>query len=213
VRELVYLSERKLRQFQEPKRKRFSIREITIPGVGQVGIDQSTSSHLDAVVAHLEGISHWYEEKVPVGQWVHFEAQLGHRILSSDSGLRVLMFAEPAGRAGTRRLVLHGAPEHLFGPSRRAQWGDEEPATIDSSHGEAIRPLMWHLATTAAEGRTSQGHYRDDLLDLVGFLDQEIDPRTTAWMAGFARITVDTADLPIVVASPLLVEYVSAPDQ
>lgn len=212
MRELVYLSERKLRQFQAPPRKRFSIREISIPGIGQVGVDQQSGSHLEAVIAHLEGMARWYEERVPVGGWVHFEARLGHRVVSNGSGLRVLLFAEPAGHAGTRRLVLHGAPDHLLdyvAPPPDAEWGD---APDPGSFGGTVRPLMRHLATSV-DGRTISGDYLDDLPSLTDFLDRELDPHTTAWMAGYARVTVNTASLPLVIASPLFVEYVSPPDQ
>jgi uncharacterized protein DUF7019 len=211
VRELVYLSERKLRQFQAPRRRRFSIREIGVPNIVQVGVDQQTISHLDAVVDHLQGMARWYEEKVQVGQWVHFEARLAQQVVvSQESGLRVLLFAEPPGHAGTRRLVLHGAPDHLLDHAT-----EPNPADWDDPHGSSgavVRPLMRHLAT-ALDGKTSRADYRDDLVDLTRFLDRELDPHTAAWLGGYARVTVNTADLPLVVASPLFVEYVSPPDQ
>lgn len=214
MRELVYLSERKLRQFQAPKRRRFSIREIGIPGIGQVGIDQQPDAHLDAVIAHLQRMARWYEEDVPVGQWVHFEARLARQlVVSKESGLRVLLFAEPAVYAGARRLVLHGAPDHLLDRAtepKPSDWGDD--SYYSGSFGPVVRPLMRHLAT-ALDGTTSHTVYRGELVDLTNFLDRELDPSTAAWLGGYARVTVDTADLPLVVASPLFVEYVSPPDQ
>ncbi|TDV44925.1 SAVMC3_10250 family protein [Actinophytocola oryzae] len=210
MRELVYLSERKLRQFRAPRKRRFSIREIGIPGVGQVGIEPQAVSHLDAVVEHLDGMARWYEEKVPVGGWVHFEARLGQCMVDSgESGLRVVLFAEPPGHAGPPRLVLHGAPDHLLGRVTEPAGGRDH---VPASESWMVRPLIWHLATEL-DGKTSHGDYHSDLPVLNEFLDQHVDPHTAAWMAGYARVTVDTGDLPLVVASPLFVEYVSAPDQ
>lgn len=217
MRELVYLSERKLRQFQAPKKRRFSIREIGIPGIGQVGIDQQADSHLDAVIAHLEDKARWYEEDVQVGQWVHFEARLGHHVVGGEDRPRVLLLAEPAGGTGSRRLVLHGSPEHLLGEhaTLTTDWDD---AALRGSFASFLRPLIWHLMRTEdknpAEDDSKGGALlRRGLWLLNRLLDDALDPDTAAWMAGYARITMNTADLPVVLASPLYVEYVSPPDQ
>lgn len=218
MRELVYLSERKLRQFQVPKKRRFSVREIGIPGIGQVGIDQQADSHLDAVIAHLEGTARWYEEDVQVGQWVHFEARLGYHVLGGENHPTVLLLAEPADRTGSRRLVLHGSPEHLLGGQATPPATDWDDGVLHGSFASFLRPLIRHLMITedknpVEDDGKSGALLRQGLRMLNRFLDRALDPDTAAWMAGYARVTMNTAGLPVVIASPLYVEYVSPPDQ
>jgi hypothetical protein len=46
MRELIYLSERKLSEFRQERRRGFRVRELGVPGFGQVGIEQQGDSHL-----------------------------------------------------------------------------------------------------------------------------------------------------------------------
>lgn len=170
---IVYLSEPTLRQLQPPRRVvPFSIREHGTPGAGPEG-------PLDLVIARLRRTARWYDEDVPVGEWVRFEARLG--LVTTRAGRSgVLLFAEPPGHASTRRLVLRGTPEYLL------------------DHSTEPSPIRWG---------------GDDLVALTRILDDTLDGRTATWMGGYAQVTAAAADPPLVVASPLFVEYVPAPDQ
>src|SRR6266496_4503172 len=145
-----------------------------MPGMGGDLTDRPESA-LDIIIAQLRKGARWYDEDVPVGQWVRFEARLG-LVTTPAKQSRVLLFAEPPGHASTRRLVLRCAPEYLL------------------DHSTEPRPIHW-------DG--------DDLVALTRILDSALDERTAALMGGYARVTVDTGNLPLVVASPLFVEYVS----
>lgn len=106
--ELIYLSEAKLGQFRPERGRRFRVREIGVPGIGQVGVDPPADSHLDDVVDHLAGIARWYgEDDLATGDWVQFDTSLGYTIFES-----LVLFAEPPG---DRCLVLHGSAMHLLG--------------------------------------------------------------------------------------------------
>src|SRR5262245_30022229 len=102
MHELVYLSESKFSQLQPSRRfEPFSIRKHGIPGMGGAGGDPPASP-LDLIIARLRKEARWYEEDVPVGQWVRFEARLGLVTAQAEQS-RVLLFAELPGHASTRR--------------------------------------------------------------------------------------------------------------
>ena len=186
MRELVYLSEDKLRAFRQERGRRFRLREIGVPGIGQVGVEPPADSHFDEVVDHLAEFARWYtDDGLAAGDWVQFETSLGYTIFDP-----VLLFAEPPG---TQRLVLHGSPSHLIGGVTVS----EIPAP-HLSHRPALRALLAKLAPHM-DGRSDL----DALLDQVAdaFVPEEVTP-----MTGFARITT-TAYEGLVVASPLYVAF------
>jgi hypothetical protein len=98
-------------------------------------------------------------------------------------------------RAERSRLLLFAEPPGHTSARRLVLSGT---ADYLLDHSNDPEPIQW------------DGH---DLVDLTRLLDDALDPRAATWMGGYARVTVDTTDLPLVVASPLFVEYVSAPDQ
>jgi hypothetical protein len=186
MRELIYLSEAKLGQFRPERGRRFRVREIGVPGIGQVGVDPPADSHLDDVVDHLAGIARWYtEDDLATGDWVQFETSLGYTIFES-----LLLFAEPPC---DRRLVLHGSAVHLLGGVPVS----EVPGP-GLSQRPALRAVLAKLAPHVP-GRASL----DAVLDLVE--EAFTQPETTP-MSGFARVTT-TGYGGLVVASPLFVAF------
>ena len=186
MRELLYLSEDKLRAFQPERGRRFRVREIGVPGVGQVGVDPPADAHLDAVVEHLSGIARWYaEDGLVAGDWVQFETALGYTVFEP-----LLLFAEPPG---DRRLVLHGSPHHLFGGGT----APEGPAT-GLSHRPALRAVLARFA--------SHEHRHPRLDALLDHVEEAFAPGAVTPMTGFARVT-DTGYAGLVVASPLFVAF------
>lgn len=193
MRELVYLSERKLGEFRQERRRGFRVREIGVPGVGQVGIEQPGDSHLDDVIDHLGGIARWYQEDgLTPGEWVQFEATLSYLVLRQpdDHSFSVLLFADEPGR---RRLVLHGSPEHLVGAPAPPV---AEVSDLTASFGANLK-MMLHRYMRSPDERTLLGR----LLDF----EDPFDPELAAPMTGYARIT--TAGDGGLVASPLFVAY------
>lgn len=186
MRELLYISEEKLRAFRPERGRRFRVREIGVPGIGQVGVDPPADAHFDDVVDHLAGIARWYtEDGLAAGDWVQFETSLGYTIFGP-----VLLFAEPPG---DRRLVLHGSPRHLLG-------GVTAPdvVTPGMSHRPALRAALTRLAP-----HVERRSRLDTLLDQV---EDAFDPGAVTPMTGFARVT-DTGYEGLVVATPLFVAF------
>jgi hypothetical protein len=216
MRELVYLSDRKLAGFHpEPRRRRPSLRgELGVPGVAKVGAELPAAPPevpgLDAVLAHLTGTPgklRWYTEpELRPGQWIQFEALLGQVTLASPVDEGVLFTDHLGDEPGT--LLLHGSTEHLIDEERFAA-GNRERA----SRARYVRDLLRELARVdgGTEVETHRTGWADGIQQLDWFLGREVEPRTATWLGGVARVTVDTADLGLVVASPLYVEYVSAP--
>ena len=192
MRELLYLSDAKLRQFHSERGPRLRVREIGVPGIGQVGVDQPAGAHLDAVVDHLSGIARWYtEDGLATGDWVQFETSLGYTVAGTDR-VPVLLFAEPPG---DRRLVLHGSPHHLVGGALP----DVPRPDMFLSHGAMFARAVSRLLVREAGG--PDGLHA--LLDEVGdaFADDVLTP-----MSGYARVTMTTHP-GLVVASPLFVAF------
>jgi uncharacterized protein DUF7019 len=190
MRELIYLSERKLSGFRQEPRRGFRVREIGVPGLGQVGVEPRGDSHLDDVIDHLGGIARWFEEDgLAPGEWAHFEATMSYLVLESPGGAAVLLFAdEPGGR----RLYLHGSPDHLVGTA---------PGTRLPTPSVSLGPVL--SRTLAAHVRDPGG--RPPLGRLLGQVEDPFDPELAARMTGFARVT--SVGDGGVVASPLFVAY------
>jgi hypothetical protein len=186
MRELIYLSESKLRQFRPERGRRFRVREIGVPGIGQVGVDPPVDSHLDDVVDHLSGIARWYtEDDLATGDWVQFETSLGYTTFEA-----LVLFAEPPG---DRRLVLHGSVMHLLGGV---------PVTEVHGPGLSDRPALRAALEKLAPRMPSRAGL-EAVLDRVedAFTQSETTP-----MSGFARVTTNWY-AGLVVASPLFVAF------
>lgn len=135
VRELVYLSKRKLRQFDlgwwRDLRARVKA-TIKPPGIEltvETDVRRSDLAVLDAVIAALERSDRapvWFTEDVQPGQWVRFEAPMSYTTI----GTAIVFLdvdeqsqAYPSG--GQVRLMLHGSAVHLVEVIRRR----EHPST------------------------------------------------------------------------------------
>jgi hypothetical protein len=126
MRELVYLSDAKLRQFLPKPRRFFQAGRAKVSVTTPVGgLDVEPGSAPDEerararrfarVVAHVERGARWFwDEGLRAGQWVAFEAPLNYLVLRGEFEEMVL-FADPAEavegyeRAWRARLVLHGS--------------------------------------------------------------------------------------------------------
>lgn len=133
MRELVYVSERKLRQFDLPaRRRRWRMTgvegEVGLAGVGKVKatsrIDAAEPGpDLDSVIAALDkserAARRFTDPGVMAGQWIAFRAPLNHCVVDrKEFGPVVLFLDVPRASAqypsaGSPRLLLHGSPEHL----------------------------------------------------------------------------------------------------
>ncbi|WJV49116.1 SAVMC3_10250 family protein [Streptomyces flavofungini] len=146
MRELVYLSDRKLRQFM-PDRPRRLVRggwQVTTP-VGGVGLDpevpdaeRERGERLRRIVRHVSAAAGWFAEPgLRAGSWVQFEAPLNFRALRGAAPGMVLFVDPPRGvegyeTGGAVRLLLHGSVEHLAGG--RVPVVAEPPALSETVH-------------------------------------------------------------------------------
>jgi hypothetical protein len=234
MRELIYLSERKLQQFIIDKSPSWLSRarvegDIRIPGIGGVKIrpadanrNKGAGSNLDKVIAELESSSRaaqWFtDEESQPGQWVYFEAPQSY--ITIDESVIFLDFGKstesyPTGNFA--RLMLHGSRIHLtdsapIEPTRAKMYLIE-----GSQYRIMIGNLKRYLATEAEfDDPAPKGKFRSpDFSRIIAILDRALDlEHTSAWMAGHARITAIqplSSGARLVIATPLYVEYIAQP--
>ncbi len=173
----------------------------------------------------------WYEDDVATpGMWIYFEAPLDYTIASCSREDQALIFTQyPRSFAEEVRLLLHGSLEHLVGVredpvaeamARRYFSVSTTARFLDFL--ERLDEAPEHVASPI-EARASRG-----LTALMQTIDNSRYSRyafrTASWMAGVARVSfratvsgnvhldsVWARTQSLLVASPLYVEYTSAP--
>lgn len=127
MRELVYLSDRKLEQFLPALRSMWPRPKVNIKTpVVEIGVEpapeaeRSKLKQLARVIAHIERTARWYADPgAAAGQWVHFEAPLNYLVLDGGPVPGMVLFVDRATRsadypeAGSTRLILHCSSNHL----------------------------------------------------------------------------------------------------
>ncbi|MFF3642058.1 SAVMC3_10250 family protein [Streptomyces sp. NPDC002564] len=237
MREFLYLSDGKLRQFlPEPRRfSRTGAIRLNTP-VGGVDVEAPAADgerarlqHLQQVDKHLDKQALWFTQpNLRPGQWVWFEAPLRCVTLRGEYQHMVL-FADPVPgeepeyeRATGCRLLLHGSARHLMGytpvtveglPLEGIDGGSSIGTTFLTTAGQVVRALsLQHDSTETGVPAPSTDLSGTGVRDLIAALDARHGPAgSAAWMCGYARMTVDlpatSAVTRCVVASPLTVEY------
>jgi hypothetical protein len=141
MRELIYLSHRKLAMFAPLRGRlpwsRFRPRlDVTVPGFASLGFedqgDTQQHSDLETVIQALhnsECAPLWYEDpKVSAGQWVQFEARMNWCVLDKSRFKTTVVFFD--SYTADTHLLLHGSSIHLL--------GQQKPARMDDLHLERI---------------------------------------------------------------------------
>ncbi|GAA3135407.1 SAVMC3_10250 family protein [Streptomyces echinatus] len=239
MREIVYLSESKLRQFMpEPRRApRAGTLRVTTP-FGGIDMDAPTtdeeqSRHLRQVYRHVERVADWYEKPgLRPGQWVQYEVPL-RCVTLSGAHEDLVLFVDRPGRDmhlasdQSCRLLMHGSVRHLRGWNPMSVDGPVlEVGNSASSLGHAfvtragqvVEALTRHRDPMAADqtaSRTAPALHGRGVRELLHALDDEdLSLDTSALMTGYARVTgvlsTSSSNGPCVVASPLIVEYATA---
>ncbi|NUT52421.1 MAG: hypothetical protein HOV94_34785 [Saccharothrix sp.] len=217
MRELIYLSTAKLRQFLPAgatrRLPRVSEVEAQIPlNLGGVRFSFPAEaaaglSHLNDVVRYLVEQSdqqlRWYTEAgLEPGRWVQFEARMNYQVLEPDDASRAgtLVFWDVSA-TNPVRLLLHGSPRHLM-----AAAADDRASYHTSS---APQGFLSSLGAALAESTRDRSLSLDAVTSLIDGVN--VLPADTASMVtGLARVTgtVGPDDRSrIVIASPLYVEY------
>jgi hypothetical protein len=236
VRELVYLSEAKLRQFQDDRRGWFSrVKEAGFKGpfgIGEAKIalsegDTDRRPSLSRVLRNLEKSGRaprWFEEDdITPGEWVSFEARLCFEVFQPRGGQSagLVIFVQPQDDEGVpRRLLLHGASQHVISIN-------SPRSGVEITHEQAMSLPVIRLLVIRAQraldeldGRTERefpDHYGPNERSIVT-LDSRIAhnaDQNAARMAGIARVSgiITFGPKRLVVASPLYVEYASKPTE
>lgn len=217
LREIVYLSESKLRQFvPEPRRlPRTGALRVTTP-LGGIDMDAPAADlergqlrHLHDVCKHVALVADWYAEPdLRPGQWVQFEAPL-RCVTLSGAHQDLVLFVDSAGRRGTDsvadggcRLLMHGSTRHLRGWNPMQVDGpvlevDNSASSLGTAFvtraGQVVEALTRHRDPLPVEQTPSRTtvplHARgvQELLDALDEEDHSID--MSAKMTGYARVT------------------------
>lgn len=247
MRELVYLSNRKLATFDLGRRRglldRFKATVKAPLGLGEFMVEadgsRRTVPDLDRVLTELDRSERapvWFTDDVMPGQWVQFEAPLSHAVVGTTAVF--LDVEEPMPgypMEGQRRLMLHGAAEHLVGAGSRPRTSVEELSAEAADYSpvpaEAFESVFNHFFELIEYATGHDVTSRNDpgmvmvrnkitasgLEHVIPTMGRYLRlPGSAAWMAGCARVTQvvpAVRGLPVgtLFASPLYVEYVAAP--
>ncbi|WP_158894822.1 SAVMC3_10250 family protein [Amycolatopsis anabasis] len=172
MRELVYLSDRKLRQFLGDRRRRWWQRtgvegELKIPFLGQLKLTRAAEDaerpELDEVIAQIEEstrAARWYaDETVRPGQWVQFEAPLNYSAMGRKYFHSAVLFLD-SGQQDVR-LLLHGSPEHLLiGRDRRVAVDSELDKFAEGLNSPSYE-YFWYYVAGGRYGLTFHTDPRD----------------------------------------------------
>ncbi|MEW2467911.1 SAVMC3_10250 family protein [Streptomyces sp. NPDC046994] len=132
MRELVYLSDKKLGQFVPQRRRgrigrRLTALRFTTPAggleleaAGDPDTQRQKQEHLALVIRHIEERALWFQDPdARAGQWIYFEAPLN--VLASEEQPDTIMFLDPEPgevegyeQPHGARLLLHGSRSHLL---------------------------------------------------------------------------------------------------
>lgn len=208
MREFVYLSDNKLRQFIDPgPRRRWwpssGKVSLSLP-VGSMEVQQDATQgrrlieqRLGAVDAHVDLAARWYaDEDVGAGDWVAFEVPLLYSLLEP-----LVLFVDPLNPRDVRqtRLLLHGSASSM----RPDLWEDAQQSPgMPHQHSEAsfvyemegafrslhfVQDPLRHGAEPSVD---PERRLRRSVARVIATLDNNFSPVTAAWMRGVARVSV-----------------------
>jgi len=235
MRELVYLSQRKLSQFQPARTRGRLLSRITGFGahaplsMGEVSVTfaegtAKSTPDLQTVINELDNrikAVQWYESNdLQVGDWVQFESVMNLAIVDIHGRQRdsLLLFWEPRVGRGTdasaATLMLHGSVDGLLEGAPKLA----DPAVNSMSAPQALVQALAQLRNSDDPLNQVQMNIRNwdhALTVIVDRLDLKYPRFMASWLAGYARITGILADgngtTTYILATPLYVERVSPP--
>lgn len=237
MRELVYLSQRKLAQFQDEKPRGGILSRVTSFGakaplsMGEMNVSLAPASPkafaelqrvIDALDLRSRGVQWYAAPGVQVGDWVQFEVSLNFAIatIPGRTSAEPLVFWEPrrAGQPASPELLLHGSVDGLV-EGRRSAGDASTLAGVLSDPREllsAVRSLARLEDSDERTGGNDTVFWRRIVLRFVNRLRSKYPDFTASWCAGHARVTailpsLDETDGGLILASPLYVERTSDP--
>jgi hypothetical protein len=240
MRELIYLSDRKLQQFLPdpiPKWRRLGRlkAEVNAP-IGSISVESSAdcdqsaqAAQLQRVVRQVEQTAQWFTaDGIRAGDWIFFEERINYWVIKLSRGSAIVLFLNLDHAETLRtRLLLHGSPEHLLTGAQaqdELRLGSPGPSPSDGSRFRDMLPVLRKVMGSidgASKKRESQEarNLGWDLEDVVLALDKSNSAATAMWLAGYGRVTARMESSPrgdikatLVAASPLYVELLMPPD-
>jgi hypothetical protein len=240
VREFIYLSDRKLRQFLPdpiPKWRRLGkLRARVNAPIGSISVESfrpdaqsAKATHLEKVVHQVEQTAQWFTaDDVRPGEWIFFEERFNYWVFQPSHGSAIVLFLNLGdGESRLVRLLLHGSPEHLLGGTPvqdRLRFAAAGPSPSDGSWLRDMLPVLRKVIRGLDSDPKKPGFDEArslgwDMEDIVHALDQSNSPATAMWLAGYGRVTArvkssstKNSGVTFVTASPLYVELLMPPD-
>jgi hypothetical protein len=165
MRELVYLSDRKLEQFLPALRSMWPRPKVNIKTpIVEIGVEptpeagRSKLKQLARVIAHIERTARWFADPgAAAGQWVHFEAPLNYLVLDGGPVPGMTLFVDRATpsadypEGGSTRLILHCSSNHLRIEGRP----------------QAVIPPAGHAVESAVDVGSGPGVFTANNIDLL----------------------------------------------
>ncbi|MFE1230244.1 SAVMC3_10250 family protein [Streptomyces sp. NPDC058745] len=215
MRELLYLSDSKLRQFVRERRRshtgfRLTAFRATTP-VGGLEVEAAADSdtdrqkqkHLALVVRHIEEQALWFQDPVArAGQWVYFEAPLNVFVTYTQPDTVMFIDTQPGAvdeydQPDGARLLLHGSSSHLlstvpyipleYEPIGR-QSGPPVPTMTLAALSEVSLPTAEDQAGSTPVIKRP-GSLPSKVHKLFRAAQNATSVRSAVWMRGYARIT------------------------
>jgi Family of unknown function (DUF7019) len=239
MRELIYLSDRKLQQFLPdpiPKWRRLGRlkAEVKAP-IGSISVEASASddraskvTQFQKVVRQVEQTAQWFTaDGVRAGDWIFFEERINYWVIQLSKESAIVLFLN-LGHGETRRtrLLLHGSPQHLLSGMQiqnelRLRSFGQSPS--DGPWFKDMLPVL-RKVMRGLDGASKKQEPREsrnigwDMEDIVLALDESNSPATAMWLAGYGRVTariesssMKDVNATLVAASPLYVESLMPP--
>ncbi|MEU7510473.1 SAVMC3_10250 family protein [Streptomyces sp. NPDC042898] len=184
MRDVIYLSVGKLRQFlPEPRRapRAGALRVSTPFGIG-VDVDaqaddgeQGRMRHLRQVQQHLEETALWYEDPgLRPGLWAQFEAPM-RCVTLRGTYQDLVLFVDSGPDSGSGcRLLLHGSAQHLLGWTPQPTDG---PALEGLTGGDSIGAVFLTRAGEVVQALSPAPAPDSDPDSDPGGSDSDSDPR------------------------------------
>jgi hypothetical protein len=224
MRELVYLSTRKLNGFHQMGSSfTAATAEIGLqaPGVSArfgvapaTGEPQAERRKLEKVIRHIDKrAAPWTDPNLAPGSWVRFDLPMGFSVFSEFTGHHpVVLFAGTAELDGRElRLLLSGSPVHLLG-------ADFPKDNYWASQGRYLDRLAVLIRDYDEIREDGDDDVRDRLADMQPTTGQELlhayaaaarqsPQRARARLSGHARVLLRLPEHDLLAATPLYVQF------
>lgn len=231
MRELIYLSENKLRSFisyPSPIWKRLLIdSEINLklgPFGGfkiaaHINPKHDVSHKFNTVLAHIESHVKWYEDRsIQIGEWIAFKVPMNYIITDSYPDYPTIFLNDENANQSKKkrrgvRLLLHGSSKNLIGEHKNKYPFHEHCFGPNGSNVASVYGFVSTLRYAEIEPlslepiKLTKDNLRNIVSDLDSFIFDGVQAQES--FSGYARVTAldeTVKEKKIIFATPLFVE-------